>query len=433
MTLGACDGRPRDAQILRLSMASARARGSALAALRTMTAARIPVMFPPSRRNRRRRRRYLLAVPGSLVIALVALWAAVHRLPWLGPWLADAGRKVFGDRAVAALEDWTYGVDDAWNRFWHRGERPQPVWQVPASPSPAPVSSGPPIARSFRPADTGPVHEKFAAPGDGVWVPVLDERHPSEPPVMYKTMLHPDEHRAWSELFVVAIDRPRVRLRLVAGTVDPEATTAEGRAYHRQGLIPSEAQDDLLAAFNGGFKTEHGHLGMRVDGVTLIPPREGACTVSALDDGAIRIGTWAELASDQPRMLWWRQTPACMVDRGEVHAELASDGSRRWGAAVGGETVIRRSAIGLNEQGDILYVGVSEATSAGTLARGMRHAGAWMVAQLDVNWSYPKFLVFRSGASGTVEAVGLFPAFAFEAGEYVRHPAPKDFFYLLRQ
>jgi hypothetical protein len=398
-----------------------------------MIATPVPVTVPPSPRKPPRRRRYLLAVPGLIVLALTALWISMHRLPWLGPRLADAGRRAFGDEVVARLEDWAYGAEDTWNRFARRGERPQPAWQTPPSSAPARTPAAPTSAPSFPPADVGPVHEKFAAAGDGVWVPVRDERRPLDAPLLYKTMLHPDERRAWSELFVVAIDRAHVRLRLVAGTVDPEATTPEGKAYHRVGLIPVEAQDLLIAAFNGGFKTEHGHLGMRVDGVTLVPPRGGGCTVSALDDESIRIAPWADLAADEPRMLWWRQTPACLVDRGEPHPELASDGSRRWGAAVGGETVIRRSAIGLSADQNVLYVGISEATTAGTLARGMRHAGGWIVAQLDVNWSYPKFLVFRGGAAGEVDPVGLFPGFDFEPGEYVRKPAPKDFFYVLRR
>ena len=384
------------------------------------------------RRRRLRRRRRALVVLAASALALVTLWIAVHRVPWLGPWLADEGRKVFGDRAIAKLEDWTYSTDDAWNRLWRGRERPKPQWQVPPS---APASSaGPaPAAAAFRPVDVGPVNEKFAAPGDGVWVPVPDERHPAEPPLMVKTLLHPDEHRAWAELFLVAIDRSAVELRLVAGTVDPEATTDEGKAYHREGLVPRSDQDALLAAFNGGFKTEHGHFGMRVGSVALIPPRDDVCTIASLEDGSLRIATWSALASDEPHMLWWRQTPPCMVEHGELHADLLTDGTRRWGAAVGGETVIRRSAIGLSEHGDILYVGVSEATTAGTLARGMRHAGAWDVAQLDVNWSYPKFLVFRVSTSGSIEATGLFPGFVFEAGEYVRRPAPKDFFYVLRR
>ena len=397
------------------------------------TASVVPSAAPSDakQRRRRKRRRKTLAGLGFFVLALLALWIAVHRVQWLGPWLADAGRKVLGDRIVATLEDWAYAVDDAYNRLSRRGEQPRAQWPVPA-PVPSGTSSAT-TALAFRPADVGPVHDKFAAPGDGAWVPVPDERHPEQAPLLYKTLLHPDEHRAWAELFVVAIDPARVRLRLVAGTVDPEATTLEGKSYRRPGLIPLEDQDTLVAAFNGGFKTEHGHFGMRTDGVTLIPARDDVCTLAALPNESIRIAPWKAIAAEEPHMVWWRQTPQCMVERDVLHLELAGDGTTRWGAAVGGETVIRRSAIGVSEHADTLYVGVSESTSAGVLALGMRHAGAWDVAQLDVNWSYPKFLVFRTAASGSIEAVGLFPGFVFERDEYVRRPAPKDFFYVLRR
>jgi hypothetical protein len=376
-----------------------------------------------------------------LLFAIAALWIAVHRVPWLGPWLADSGRKVFGDRVVAMLEDASYAAEDAWNRLWRGRERPKSQWGIPPVPS-LPAAPSTPSARrgadttsklGFSPADVGPVHREFAAPGDGLWVPVPDERHPDGPRLMYKTLLHPDELRAWAELFVVAIDRPAVRLRLVAGAIDPEATTVEGKAVHRDGLVPRADQQALVAAFNGGFKTEHGHFGMRVGGTTLIPPRDDACAIAAMDDDSLRIATWKALAPDEARMAWWRETPPCLVERGVLHANLLTDSTRKWGAAVGGETIIRRSAIGLSENGDVLYVGVSEATSARTLALGMRHAGAWDVAQLDVNWSYPKFVVFRTTASNSVETVGLFPGFVFEGDDYLRRPAPKDFFYVVRR
>jgi hypothetical protein len=54
-------------------------------------------------------------------------------------------------------------------------------------------------------------------------------------------------------------------------------------------------------------------------------------------------------------------------------------------------------------------------------------------AQLDVNGSYPKFLVFRANEAGTVEGLGAFPGFVFEKDEYLRRASPRDFFYVLRR
>jgi hypothetical protein len=63
----------------------------------------------------------------------------------------------------------------------------------------------------------------------------------------------------------------------------------------------------------------------------------------------------------------------------------------------------------------------------------MHHAGAVSIAELDVNWSYPKFLVYQRNAAGELEASTLFSGFVFDKDEYVRKRAPKDFFYVIRR
>jgi hypothetical protein len=200
----------------------------------------------------------------------------------------------------------------------------------------------------------------------------------------------------------------------------------------RSGLIPAELQDELVIAFNGGFKTEHGHYGMNVDGVTLVPPRPQMCTFAAYHDGSLRIANWNDIAATQDEMRWWRQTPQCMVTAGRLHPGL-TDAVTSWGAALGGDTVIRRSAVGLSSDAAVLYVGIANATTARAIAEGMRHAGGHDVAQLDVNWSYPKIVTFRQGASGERKAVGLFSGFVFDPDEGLRKRSPRDFFYVVRR
>ena len=100
-------------------------------------------------------------------------------------------------------------------------------------------------------------------------------------------------------------------------------------------------------------------------------------------------------------MLWYRQAPECMVREDKIHPGILwKAGIKKWGATLDGETVIRRSAIGINQARDILYVSITNHTNARVLAEGMRHAGAVEVAQLDVNWSYPKFVLFESKTAG---------------------------------
>jgi hypothetical protein len=146
----------------------------------------------------------------------------------------------------------------------------------------------------------------------------------------------------------------------------------------------------------------------------------------------LRIASWRRSDTADPGA-WYRQSAACMLENGVLHPGLVNPESRKWGTAVEGDTVIRRSAIGLDRTGEILYVGVSNSTTARALAVGMQSAGAWNVAQLDINWSYPRFLIFPRGPAGARYATTLFNGFLFDRQEMLRVPSPRDFFYVTRR
>jgi len=370
--------------------------------------------------------------------ATTLLWFAIHHISWLGPWLADTARAIVGPDAVSRLEEAAYDLDDRWNRWRHRGERPAAHWSVPDAAAigertgeNAPATSDePPL---FLPKDVGPLFREVAAKGDGIWVPVADFAEGAEPVVLYKTLIHPDPERSFAEIFIVAADLRRTRLHAVAGTIEPEASTDEGQRYVRTGLIPEAHRDALVAAFNGGFKTEHGRYGMKVDNVMLLPPRDKACAVAGFADGHLALGTWASVAPRAEELTWWRQAPACMVESGALHAGLASATASSWGTALGGGTVVRRSAIGLDASGGVLYVGVSNGTNARAMARGMQHVGASTVAQLDINWSYPHIVTFRASTTGAPQGDLLFEGFTYEDKTYLERRSRRDFFYLTRE
>jgi hypothetical protein len=219
----------------------------------------------------------------------------------------------------------------------------------------------------------------------------------------------------------------------MAGSRVPAATTEEGKSYERPAKIPEAHHERLLAAFNGGFMTEHGQWGMRLDGVTLVRPRENGCTLALHGDGRMQIAPWARMAGGEGGMRWWRQTPSCMVDEGELHPALRVPEVRNWGATLDGNTVIRRSAVGLDRDGKVLFVAISNHTTAPAIALGLRHVGATAVAQLDVNWSYPKFLLYEPGEGGALMPVALASGFEFSEDEYIRKRSLRDFFYVTRK
>jgi hypothetical protein len=133
-------------------------------------------------------------------------------------------------------------------------------------------------------------------------------------------------------------------------------------------------------------------------------------------------------------MRWYRQAPECMYEDGKIHPGLTVGSGLKWGATLDGDTVIRRSAVGISSDRQILYVAITNHTTARVLADGLRHVGAVDVAQMDVNWSYPKFVLFEPGDAGPERrAVALASGFEFSEDEYIRKKSRRDFFYLVRK
>jgi phosphodiester glycosidase len=398
-----------------------------------------------AKKTSRWRRRGLYTL-GAFAVAVPALWIGIHEIPWLGPALADGVRAVFGPKPIAWAEDVTYGIQDRFDRWRYKDAAPKTFWDVPSGTPTAPplpvasvvipvaLGSGAPVAGSapaaaaaatFPPPAFSPPFDGVASPGDGTWIPMKD-------PGLAKAIVHPDPKRGFAAVAVVAMDLKRTTLHLVAGTSEPQGNVPQ---EHRPGLVPKAEAADLIAAFNGGFKAMHGHYGMMLDGETFVVPRDIACTVGLYKDGAIKIGTWKGLKVGEPQMQGYRQTPPCLVEDGKINSALDLEYSKNWGATVSGETVIRRSAIGIDKAGTTLFYGFGEAVTAQALAHAMRAIGAEDAAQLDVNYSYPRFLLYEAGDGAQPPRVesALIPGIKYTKGEYVTEAAPRDFFYVTRK
>jgi hypothetical protein len=183
---------------------------------------------------------------------------------------------------------------------------------------------------------------------------------------------------------------------------------------------------------NGGFMAHHGRWGMIVGSDTLLPPTSDGCAV-AISGNAVEIRTFSLLSMAPADILALRQTPPCLVEHGHVSsALLGAEKPRPWGMSETGSLDIRRSALGLTNDGKTAIFAIGEWVTPRQLAETMLAAGAKDAAELDVNWSYTRFLLYGRGAEGDVTET-LIPKTKHAPGLYVKRPSERDFFYLVRR
>jgi hypothetical protein len=379
---------------------------------------------------KRRRWKRRLAIAGAVAgVLVVGMWIALHAFPEFGPMMADGARKIVGPGPVAWVEDLVYDAEDKIHLAVKSDEPPTTFWEVPQIVAvPAAPEQEPP------PSFVAP-HAKVAAKGDGEWIPVHASTD-SEPAAMYKTLVHPDPKRPYAAVAIMAMDLRELDLEMVAGTEEPESSKVP--RSHRPGLVPDADKPTVMAVFNGGFKAMHGNFGMRIGKDTFLPPREASCTVALLPNEDIEIRTFSEIADDEPHMVAFRQTPPCLIERGEPNKRLLNEFNKNWGASVDGDTIIRRSAIGLSHDKRFLFYGLGDAVSARSIGDAMLAAGAYDAAQLDVNSAYPRFMLVTHGPAGKAPDAleltdPLIPDIQYRRTEYVVTPEPRDFFYVKRK
>lgn len=294
----------------------------------------------------------------------------------------------------------------------------------PAPPPPPPPVPPPKAVAPF---------PKTAKESDGVWASLV-AAGAGEPSLMYKTTVHPHPLKKDIEAVVVAIDLTRTDVALVAGTEEPKSkTVAESK---RTGLVPADVQEDLLVVMNGGFMTQHGNYGMMLDGEEFFSPREDACAIAKRKDGGMWIAPFSEVKEKLGELSFYRQTPQCLIDKGALHADLDNDFKmKKWGGQNNGKKDTRRSALGLDSTGKVLFYGIGEQVFPKDLAVAMKAAGAVAAAETDINWSYTRFLLMgRPSASDPIQVVDtLVPKMVHNKRGYVEKAATRDFFYVAKK
>jgi hypothetical protein len=374
---------------------------------------------------------------------------SVHAEPWmhlpkrLSHWAVDTLRAVpwIGPAPIAWLEDEALGARDAYRRFAFSSSGAKTDIAV-AAPPPPPVldTSQASIEEAHWPPVAIPSIWQSAEAGEGEWtapdapwmraVPGVTSDAPSP---FYRTFVRPDPERPYVKVLLVAMDLRQLDFDMEAGVEDPEPLTGPPGS----GRIPRDpaVYRRVAAAFNGAFKTEHGHYGMMVHRRVLLPPIPGSATVVVLDDGRVGFGTWGQertvggiagVPDDQ--IASFRQNLEALFDQGHFNPS----GRNLWGFTLPGKGAqTERSGMCVTTAGHLVYAWGDD-VSATTLAKALEMASCDYAMHLDMNPYHTGFLftAIDDLAGKKYKSQLLTPGMSIPVDRYIQY-APKDFFYVM--
>jgi hypothetical protein len=369
--------------------------------------------------------------------------ASMHLPKRFSHWTVDTLRAVpwIGAAPIAWVEDEALSARDAYRRLtFHSSGSATDVVATADPPPPVLDTSEASVEEAHWPPARIPTIWKEPEEGEGEWavpdVPWLRKvpgTLAEAPSAFYRTFVRPDEQRPYARVLLVAMDLRQLDLDMEAGVEDPEPLTGP----HGTGRIPRDPAiyHRIAAAFNGAFKTEHGHYGMMVKRRVLLPPVPGSATVVVLDDGRVGFGTWGAerkvggivgVANDA--IVSFRQNLDPLVDRGEVNPT----GRNLWGFTLPGKGVqTERSGLCVTASGHLLYAWGDD-VSATNLAKALKMAGCDYAMHLDMNPYHTGFLftAIDDLPAKKYKSQLLTSGMSIPTERYIQY-APKDFFYVM--
>jgi hypothetical protein len=369
--------------------------------------------------------------------------ASVHLPKRFSHWTVDTLRAVpwIGPVPIAWAEDRALAARDTYRRltFSSRGSATDIVAQA-EPPPPILDTSQASIEEAHWPPPPIPTIWKSPEPGEGEWkapdlpwlrgVPQVAADAPS---AFYESFVRPDEERPYAKVLLVAMDMRQLDLRMEGGTEDPEPLTGPPGA----GRIPRDpaVYRRVAAAFNGAFKTDHGHYGMMVHRRVLLPPVPNSATVAVLDDGRVGFGTWGAdkrvgglLGVSDDAIDSFRQNLDPLVDQGKINPA----GRNMWGFTLPGKGAqTERSGLCVTTSGHLVYAWGDD-LSGTTLAKALTMAGCNYAMHLDMNPYHTGFLFasIDDFAGKKYRSALLSTSMSIQPDRYIQY-SPKDFFYVL--
>ncbi len=398
----------------------------------------------PRPRHRVTGKRIAIAIAVTLFVMLGGIYSQKDKI---SPRFADTSRNIIGDENTAKIERTYFAFQDHVDKLKYRifggSTNPFKAEDVTVSfvkkAEPRTVvyfaNSGIPATQAILTADTmGPVPMQLPQTtqvsdspqaGEGVWTTSGLPRSSPTDMLMAKTFFRPDKSRPYATVGVLLVDSRRVRLNMVPGTEDPGGY----RGVRGPGVIPADRQSLLVAAWNGGFKGEHGYYGMYADGREFVPLRNGLASIAVMTDGTIKVGEYGRDFVRDDNTVAVRQNAVLLVDHGEISPRV-NEGNDTWGYVQvnSAEFITWRSAVGLTKDGNLI-IAAGNSLSAASLAKALWAAGAYTAMQLDINTPYVLTSEFFPQPDGTVQAVRFMDSMGDSPSRFLKTQT-RDFMYL---
>jgi len=260
-----------------------------------------------------------------------------------------------------------------------------------------------------------------ALAGEGKWV-AMDTRDPG-PPSVLTTTFRPDPTQPSIVAYCAWIRTATTQLSLYLGYEGPGATPLDRGPE----MVPQSAWPRLLTTFNSGFYEQDSAAGFYTHGTLYFPMIKGLATVVAYSDGRVDIVNWEGGSTPGPGIVMARQNLPLLVDGGQPTPLSANDSE--WGVTLGGVPAVWRTALGIDAEGNLIYVAAADQTSA-SLAQILVDVGAVRGMQLDINPEWPILITYGGPDAASPSIFVPNPA---SIPQRFLSPATKDFFAVYRR
>jgi hypothetical protein len=160
------------------------------------------------------------------------------------------------------------------------------------------------------------------------------------------------------------------------------------------------------------------------------PLRAGYGSIVTYRNGETQIGAWeAGVPARGVAIGSVRQNLQLLIDHGVPAGSVASCGAPCWGATIGNQAAVARSALGIRADGQLVWA-AGEGLTVGGLVRGMVAAGVQRAVELDINPDWVAGYLYVHHRTVPLTLVPVVPA-QYGIDGHLLAPYSRDFFTVL--